>query len=760
MLSIGSKIYIAMRLLDLELENWGRHEKLKIDLSAGLQIEGRNGTGKSSILEAIRFIFSESSRGYSSRIRWGADHARVKLRLTKDKDAYSIERKIYPKKASSAMLWINRNPAADNPASVCRRLESVLTEDFLDNLVYVPQGTLTDLVSRLRVKGGRQELDRLFGLDKLDKVYRGISDEVKKKEAEAEFLALEAGRYPADAEKEYDKEIGRIEAERKAVETRADECQRNQKITASKIEQLKKKIEGIWQVKKRKEDLEKKEQDLRLRSSGLAKDLEAAKKAFDSIRERKKEIDRLVSLEKELFRYVPIHEQLLLLRDLERRLGDLGDIDAKKRIYDEVETVLNNKYGLEVENEANEERIRKLAGEREAARRQIVEQKNYVKELTSLDGRAKCPRCGQGLTSGHVAEEKKIAEDRVHKLDKRMREASSELLSAQAKAAALRKALDDLRNKEMENRQRKEEIEGGVKDRETLYSGLEKTRKRLTEEGYKAEPLNVVEEKIKELRMAEGRINVYREEVSREDRLGKDLAELEKNTTDALAHEAALHAELSKLSCDDRLLSDLQAKKEEYMKQDASLSMDAQRLKAESDRALMLAGEIAARKKEFLELAEKRRAIEKEASLMKEARDIFHADKGIVKYLREKYIKQLSLLLTRHFRRINQNPKYKDIAFDKDYALSIKSTEGDFTLDQLSGGEKVQLAIALRITLLEMLSPIRLLILDEPFGSLDREHRDVLGEALNRMAGEGQLIIVTHIPVDTLQLPKLELGGY
>jgi len=64
------------------------------------------------------------------------------------------------------------------------------------------------------------------------------------------------------------------------------------------------------------------------------------------------------------------------------------------------------------------------------------------------------------------------------------------------------------------------------------------------------------------------------------------------------------------------------------------------------------------------------------------------------------------------------------------------------------------------MALLELLSPMRLLMLDEPFGSLDKDHREALGESLNRIAGEGQLLIVTHIPVDSLQLPGLDLGGY
>ena len=170
--------------------------------------------------------------------------------------------------------------------------------------------------------------------------------------------------------------------------------------------------------------------------------------------------------------------------------------------------------------------------------------------------------------------------------------------------------------------------------------------------------------------------------------------------------------------------------------------------------------ELSARKKELADYKEREKELLSATSLMREARGIFHTDKGVVKYLREKYIRQLGILLTEHFRRINQNPKYKDIVFDQDYELEIRGSEGSFSVDQLSGGERVQIAIALRMALLELLSPMRLLMLDEPFGSLDKDHREALGESLNRIAGEGQLLIVTHIPVDSLQLPELDLGGY
>jgi DNA repair exonuclease SbcCD ATPase subunit len=118
-------------------------------------------------------------------------------------------------------------------------------------------------------------------------------------------------------------------------------------------------------------------------------------------------------------------------------------------------------------------------------------------------------------------------------------------------------------------------------------------------------------------------------------------------------------------------------------------------------------------------------------------------------------------MLTLHFKAFNQNSKYVDVSFDRDYNLLIRTTNGDLNISQLSGGELAQLALSLRVALIDMMSPIRLLILDEPFGSLDEGHREILGDSLNKIASQGQLILVTHVHVESLQLcTKLDLGGY
>ncbi len=749
-----------MRLLELELENWGRHERLKIDLSGGLQISGRNGTGKSSILEAIRFIFSESGAGYKSKIRMGADHARVKVRLEKGKDVYGIEKRLYPKKASTAVMWVNRSPAADNAASVYNRLQEVLPEDLLDRLMYVPQGTLTEIVSRLRLKGGRQELDRLFGLDKLERVYKGIGEELKVKEVAQGLLGQQSAKYPPGADALYDKELQAILSERKALEKRLEEHRMNQKITDSKIEQLEKKIRDMQAVKKRKDEISVKLGDLRVKSCGLGKEVDSLKENLRLLGEKKAEIRVLVAASCGLEKYSEMRDMLVRLSEDERILASLGSLAGKKKVFGDVESALNNKYGLEIEYEANNEKASRLRSGKEVKRQQLVEQKNYLKDLASLSGRAKCPRCNQKLTEGHVAEERKTAEDRILALDREIKELSCELLSCQGKADAVKKQLEELVKKELENKQRKQEIEKDAAQEAALRSDLEEIRAGLAKAGYAGESLAEVEGRLKELSGVEARISVYREDIGKEDQYAKELTVKEEIRLKQSSEENLLFRESEKLFYDDGLLEDLRARREGFMSQRSNASLETERAVSLVREGQAKETDISSRRKELSELKTKEKELNVELSLLREARDVFHTDKGVVKYLREKYIRQLGILLTEHFCRISQNPKYKDIVFDQDYELEIRGADGGFSVDQLSGGERVQIALALRMALLELLSPVRLLILDEPFGSLDKDHREALGESLNRIAGEGQLLIVTHIPVDSLQLPELDLGGY
>ena len=196
-----------LKLLELDLDNWTVHDNITVSLTGSLQIEGRNGTGKSSILEAIRFIFSKDAKGYKNRIKNGSRSSKVRLLFEYSNSRYLVEKTLHIKNASTAQLTIDSKIVASNPKEVYSRLQELLPENIIDKLLYVPQDGLVDMIERLKVKGGREELDDLLGLDRFKNVYEGVNQELRDKENILTGLSGGLGENPKEKEKEYFEKI-------------------------------------------------------------------------------------------------------------------------------------------------------------------------------------------------------------------------------------------------------------------------------------------------------------------------------------------------------------------------------------------------------------------------------------------------------------------------------------------------------------------------------------------------------------------------
>ena len=98
------------------------------------------------------------------------------------------------------------------------------------------------------------------------------------------------------------------------------------------------------------------------------------------------------------------------------------------------------------------------------------------------------------------------------------------------------------------------------------------------------------------------------------------------------------------------------------------------------------------------------------------------------------------------------NLAYSDIKIDDDYNIAVLGPSGEQQIDQISGGERVALAIALRLAIAQVLSGrVETIIMDEPTTHLDEERRKELVNILSSFFREGgriipQMLIITHHP--------------
>ncbi len=80
----------------------------------------------------------------------------------------------------------------------------------------------------------------------------------------------------------------------------------------------------------------------------------------------------------------------------------------------------------------------------------------------------------------------------------------------------------------------------------------------------------------------------------------------------------------------------------------------------------------------------------------------------------------------------------------QDYEIQLEQMGYSREFSQLSGGEKMAAALAVRLALLREMSEIRLAFFDEPTAHLDGERRSNLAEQITKIKGFEQLFVISH----------------
>lgn len=144
---------------------------------------------------------------------------------------------------------------------------------------------------------------------------------------------------------------------------------------------------------------------------------------------------------------------------------------------------------------------------------------------------------------------------------------------------------------------------------------------------------------------------------------------------------------------------------------------------------------------------EEKKEVERFIGILNEIRDAYGKD-GIQKVIRARARPLLERSTRDLFERFNLS--YSDIKIDDDYNISVIGANGLKDIDQISGGERVALAIALRLAIAQVLSgKIETIIMDEPTTHLDEQRRKELVSILSSFFREGgriipQMLIITH----------------
>lgn len=85
-----------------------------------------------------------------------------------------------------------------------------------------------------------------------------------------------------------------------------------------------------------------------------------------------------------------------------------------------------------------------------------------------------------------------------------------------------------------------------------------------------------------------------------------------------------------------------------------------------------------------------------------------------------------------------------ELRWDRDYEILVQRGAETRSFSQLSGGEQMSAALAVRLALLKELSEVDIAFFDEPTQNMDVDRRSNLAAQIGRVKGFDQLIVISH----------------
>ena len=97
-----------------------------------------------------------------------------------------------------------------------------------------------------------------------------------------------------------------------------------------------------------------------------------------------------------------------------------------------------------------------------------------------------------------------------------------------------------------------------------------------------------------------------------------------------------------------------------------------------------------------------------------------------------------------HYRDIMDDPNVK-LTWDDEFLIHVEISKTNVKeVHQLSGGEQMAAALAVRLAILKVLSNAEFAFFDEPKTNLDSERRENLSKIIQRIKGFRQIFIISH----------------
>ncbi|MEM2868906.1 MAG: SMC family ATPase [Thermoplasmata archaeon] len=778
-----------MIIRSIALGNIRSYREAELRLPEGVVLfEGDIGSGKSTLLYAIELaLFGLAEESTDFYLRSSEREGWVRLELELGGREYTFYRRFRRSGSGGGTVECRiRSDGAWTDYSAEEMKAEVLR---LLGFNEPPSSKAKSVIYRYAVFTPQEEMKRILEMKKDERLqtirrafrveeYRVARERARAAASELRIRSGELEAVRGELEGLRIELSAREEAVRRSS-AELEELGRRIAMAADELRSLDSELEGLERLRARRDELEasagrlgERVGQLQAWLSQASAELEAMREGARRLGELRPEAERAAELERRL------EELEARLREARRAEAELARLRERLRSCEEriaaLEGEEGRRRGLEERAEALRAEVAQMPSVESSLEGHTTEQARIQQRIRVLDeklrelgeerrslgeleGRGRCPRCGQELSPEHLkallgelegrskelAEERMALAARLERREERLRACRERLRELEERFRELRgveEALRELGRTIAERKRLVAEREELAERVRALEGGEDVARLEAEAEGLRAmrprwqalrRELSVLEGRVAELSLREAVFETKKRELgSALEELGRVRQELE-----------GLRARYS-----EELHREVRARREEALGRLGSLRATASERKraleearAELERGSRKLAEREARARELERLREAARWLNECFCPALESIEV-HILAGINADFERHFRKWFGMLAEGTELDVSIDESFTPVATQAGYELDIRS---------LSGGEKNSVALAYRLALNHMVREVlgagsgELLILDEPTDGFSSEQltrvRDVLREL-----GARQLILVSH----------------
>ncbi|MCK5125655.1 MAG: SMC family ATPase [candidate division Zixibacteria bacterium] len=771
-----------MILKQIELVNFRRYQNLKIAFNDGITgIVGKNGAGKSTILEAILWCL------YGSRAaRTGKDGIKRQSASTSDTCSVTLDFELKGKLYSLNRSIIGKSNRSETKLTQQGRLDAVTTrevDDYIIRLIGLNlKGFLSSFFARQRELNAlsdarpaerRNHLAKMLGVGRLDSAIESLKQELKGTRQNIEIIS--ARQIDID---EINSEISKKEAETKELTTNLAQSAEKQKDLLSEVSRLEREFAAIQEQREEFIRLDKQEAELAVKKSNAVQDKNRLDKelgdidaAVASLPELSTKISDIKDLEEirqglikartQLTEKSEIEKDIVVVKKLSDKILSKENqlVDSLKVISKQMSGFSDLKSSLSLKNQTREQLLQEYTDTKldlAALNENLKKLKKQRESINLLGPDASCEFClrsfGKDFASieQHFAQELLSLEEQIKPLSKSKTEiytigqklkndiAEIEAKNEQANILERRKSALEA---ELESLKRtKTETEGRLKilnQRLAEYQEVE----------YSSDKLADIEAKLTEKKRAQEEYIRISDRVSKRDK----TAELLKNQVKAVEKLNSQYHQV----VEDR--KNIGFDPEKFTETQTSIKTKQEEISSGEVLAERFRGGIKLLEKDTEQLNKQIEEFEKSQKEVADLRRNLQYQEKLGLLLAEFRVFLIGRIRPALSRQTSQlfhemtGGRYQEVELDEDYNLCLYDNGEKFSIDRFSGGEIDLANLCFRLAIsIEMASTAGIensfIILDEIFGSQDNERQHAIVEGLSRLRNRfQQIIIVSHI---------------